>query len=212
MLLRNWNKFETSKQTKAEVGGNRWTGNFPTSNNEPHFNTTLSFPEGSLLYTFVLMDVFLLKINNRAKASFSVILITPQRGRWRFENWSPAARLHSDTLLLLFNVLNHIVVWQKVRCRSKALIKSVSLHRYGESISFHVSMGVCRALPDARTPSEWHSDTCACQGRSGSRQPGSGGQTSGCYREARVILEGRVAPADSPQRRSHFVPFKVQDD
>lgn len=67
---------------------------------------------------------------------------------------------HGGTLLLLFNVLNHIVIWQKVRWVSNALIKSVQFYPSPlQRVSFHVSMSVCRALPDARTLSEWHSDT-----------------------------------------------------
>lgn len=67
---------------------------------------------------------------------------------------------HGGTLLLLFNVLNHIVIWQKVRWVSNALIKSVQFYPWPlQRVSFHVSMSVCRALADARALSEWHSDT-----------------------------------------------------
>lgn len=106
------------------------------------------------------------------------------------------------TLLLLFNVLNHIVIWQ-VRWLSNALIKSVSpavteciFPRIDELVS---RPGKCK---DTEWVALWYLQR---QGRSGEQTARQRGQTSGCYWEARVILEGCVVEEDSPHCWSHFV-------
>lgn len=96
---------------------------------------------------------------------------------------------HGGTLLLLFNVLNHIVIWQKVRWVSNALIKSGQFYPPpSQRVSFHVSMSVCRAPADARALSEWHSDTSTVRG-------GRGADSQAAGPDIRMLLRSQSHPA-----------------
>lgn len=68
---------------------------------------------------------------------------------------------HGGTLLLLFNVLNHIVIWQKVRWVSNTLIKSVPSYPPGRYRQYLFTYRWACVVPptDARALSEWHSVT-----------------------------------------------------
>lgn len=64
-----------------------------------------------------------------------------------------------------------------------------------------------RVVPptDARALSEWHSVTLPLSGTAREQTARQQGQTSGCYLEARVVLQGCIIEADSPHCWSHFV-------
>lgn len=88
-----------------------------------------------------------------------------------------SSSLHGGTLLLLFNVLDHIVIWQKVRWVLNTLILSVlpptpQPPAIMESIFSHIDE--CVSCPDRRKGTEWLAfRNFRRQGRSESRQPGS---------------------------------------
>lgn len=113
----------------------------------------------------------------------------------QFEKQLPgSSSSHSATLLLLFNVLDHIVIWQKVRWVSNALIKSVQFYPPPlQGVSFPVSMSVCRALASTRALNEWHSDTSTV--RDGQRADSQAARP-----DIRMLLRSRSHPTGMRRR------------
>lgn len=124
---------------------------------------------------------------NRKGRRIAVSSKSSERKRQQFENGCLGIHLYMVALFffLLFNVLNHTAIWSEVKWVSNALIKSALLS-FAITVCIFPHIDEPALYPDRCKGIKWVSRTVREQTV---RQQG---QTSGCYWEAWVILQGWI--------------------
>lgn len=139
---------------------------------------------------------------------FFSIFTTPKRWRWQFENSCLGVPLHMVALCYCY-LMSSITLsfgrrWGEYRTPWLNQFRLIPPGRYRQYL---FTYRWARVVPptDARALSEWHSVTLPLSGTAREQTARQQGQTSGCYLEARVVLQGCIIETDSPHCWSHFV-------